>query len=241
MSSDPSASKIAHRGILLRLAPLFFISGAIALIYEVVWFRQLHLVLGVSVFAVGAVVTAFMLGLALGSYWIAGRDLGRLDRGRPLRMYAALEAGIGVWGLLFPAILAGLELIYIQVFSALSGHAVPLTLVRFILASAILLPPTFLMGATLPALTRAVALSASRPVFGAAWLYALNTAGAVGGTVFAGFFSLERFGIAGTLRIAMVLNFLIAAIAWLVPAPRPAVDLFGTSRGGGGGRARGRG
>lgn len=213
MSASSSIPSTGQNTVLLRLAPLFFVSGAIALIYEVVWFRQLHLVLGVSVFAVGAVVSAFMLGLAFGSFWAAERALLAWRR-QPLRFYALLETGIGVWALLFPFILRGLEALYKQLFTLMGEHAIPLAIARFIVASMILVPPTFLMGATLPALTRAIASKTSRAVSGASWLYALNTAGAVAGTVFAGFFALEHLGISGTLRLALVLNFLLAIAAW---------------------------
>ena len=94
-----------HRTLLLALV---FLSGAASLIYQVLWSRQLTLVLGSTTFAVSAVVTAFMIGLALGARYFGPRA----DRSqRPLRLYVALELGIAGSALLLPAAIRALSTI----------------------------------------------------------------------------------------------------------------------------------
>ena len=89
-------------GIPALVLLLFFVSGACSLIYEVVWTRMLVLVFGTSVWAVSTVLGAFMGGLAMGAFGF-GRWIDR--RRNPLRIYALLEAGIGVFALVFPLLL----------------------------------------------------------------------------------------------------------------------------------------
>ncbi len=194
----------------LALGSLFFASGALGLLYEIVWFRRLHLALGVSTFAVGAVVSAFMLGLAAGSRWASSS---RWVRRSPLKAYAALEGGTALYALAFPILVAGLEALYPVLYPLLEGQAPALGLTRFALAFSILLPPTFLMGASLPAIAEAAAVSPERLARRVAWLYALNTMGGVVGTLAAGFFLIERLGILRSLLAGAVGSALVATAA----------------------------
>lgn len=192
---------------------LFFASGLAALLYEVVWLRLLGLSFGNTVHAVTTVLAAYMGGLALGSV-LAGRRADRVRR--PLRAFALLEVGIGIYCLATPLLFRGLDAVHLSVVRALQpGPAVGGTL-RFLLAAAILLPPTALMGATLPLLGRAVAerraLAASR----IGTLYALNTCGAVAGTVLSGFVLLPVLGLRSTVALGALLDVLVAAVALLV-------------------------
>ena len=132
---------------------IFLLSGAAGLLYEIAWFRRLQMVFGVSAFAVGAVVTAFMLGLATGSRW-AGSAVGL--RRRPLVGYAILETAIGAWALLFPGLVILTETLYSSVFGLLGEHFLVLSLLRLVLSVVILQPATFFMGATFPTLVRVV-------------------------------------------------------------------------------------
>lgn len=225
--TDSSAPQRRERLLPVPLAAaLLFLSGAAGLLYEVVWFRRLHLVLGVSVFAVGAVVAAFMLGLALGSRWAANAPA---IRRQPLLAYARLEIGIGLYAVASPWLIAGVERLYTAATPLVPESFVALTLLRFVLSLAVLLPPTFLMGATLPALAEA-AVAQARNVAGAVGvLYAVNTIGGMAGTLLAGFYALEHLGISGSLRLGLLLNVVVAAGAWLAHrrglAPRaPAPD-----------------
>jgi spermidine synthase len=194
---------------------LFFLSGACTLIYEVVWVRMLVLVFGTSVYAVSTVLTAFMAGLALGSI-LFGRLADRRSDG--LKIYAWLELGIGMFAVLFPLLLAGLDDLYTYLFRLMgsSGHA--FALVRFVLGFALLLIPTTLMGATLPVLCKVVVRrlgTVGRHVGG---LYAVNTFGAVTGAALAAFLLMESFGTRGTIYIAAGCNILIALFAFYLSA-----------------------
>src|SRR5262244_886891 len=94
----PVARGRAPAGIgVLMLAGLLFASGAAALVYQVLWVKQLSLVVGVDVYAVTTTIAGFFAGLALGG-WLFGRSADRTER--PLRLYAALELGVGVLGAL---------------------------------------------------------------------------------------------------------------------------------------------
>jgi len=197
----------------LAVAGLFILSGASALVYEVVWSRQLTTLFGATQYAVATVLTAFMGGLALGSFLI-GRYADRLRR--PLLFYGLLEAGIGFAALAFPTALDLCEPI-VGKFYATGGEETffVFSLLRFAIAFVLLMVPTTLMGATLPVMSRAVTRDAriGRSV-GA--LYALNTAGAVLGVFVTGFFLLERFGVWHTTLIAVGLDVLVAVVSILV-------------------------
>ena len=127
---------------------LFFItSGATGLVLEVVWTRILGTVFGNTVYAAATVLTAYMLGLALGSAL-----LGRIaDRSRrPLLLYGCLEIGVGLYALLFPLLAATSLGVYAWFYRSFQPGFTVLNVVRFGLSLILLLPPTLLMGGTLP-------------------------------------------------------------------------------------------
>lgn len=191
----------------------FFLSGATGLIYEVVWSRRLTLVFGATVLAVSTVLAAFLGGLALGSL-IFGRLADR--RRDPLRLYALLEAGVGLICLLTPLLFIAVEKTYLAIHPLLADHLLLLRLVRFVLAGLVLLAPTILMGGTLPVLSRAVVQRSGEIGQRVAGLYGLNTLGAVFGALAAGFLFIPGAGISGTIYMAAVLNLAIAAVAYAV-------------------------
>jgi len=185
-------------------------SGAAALIYEVVWTRSLALVFGGSHLAVATVLTVFMGGLALGSYLI-GR---RIDtRGASLRLYGIIELGIAGGALLF----FGLQKFYGPVYIFLAQFApdspLYLTAIRVLFAAVGLILPTTLMGGTLPVLSSLVA-SHSR-IAGAhlSFLYGFNTLGAVAGAMTAGFVLLRHFSVSTSLAVAVVINLLVGIVS----------------------------
>ena len=208
----------------LALDLAFFLSGAAGLVYQVVWSRLLHEVFGVSAHAVTAVLATYLGGLALGS-WILGP---RVDRGaRPLRTYGLLEVGIGVTALAGTWLVGGLDPVHAWAASRLAPGSVGLLAVRVLLASTVVLPPTFLMGATLPAMSRAFVRQVGTVGREVAFLYAVNTAGAVAGSVAAGFALIRALGLHPTLWLAVVVNVAvgIAAVALSredAPAAPPA-------------------
>ena len=196
---------------------IFIFSGASGLIYQVIWMRQLTLIFGSTVFATSTVLTAFMAGLALGSFYF-GRKIDESDQS-PLRMYALLEAGIGAFCLVWPLILSVLGALYVLIHRNVTSEFYTLSLIRFVLTCAVILIPSTLMGGTLPVLTRFFVKRLEQLGTNIGVLYALNTFGAVIGTVAAGFFLIEAFGIRWTLGIGIAINFAVAAIA-LVLAQR---------------------
>lgn len=196
---------------------IFLFSGASGLVYEVVWTRQLTLVFGSTVFATSTVLTAFMGGLALGSYYF-----GRLaDReSRPLRLYALLEVGIGAFALIWPLLLSMLNAIYILAYRGLDAEFYSLSLIRFALSFLVLLVPSTLMGGTLPILSRFFVNRLEKLGLNVGALYALNTFGAVVGCIAAGFFLIQYFGVQASIYLAAGINFAVAIIAFLLDRSR---------------------
>jgi len=179
------------------LVLLFIGSGCAALIYEIVWFQILELVIGSSSVSLAVLLGTFMGGMCLGSL-LAPRLISQSNH--PLRVYAALELGIAVIGLL---ILYGVPLV------------VNVYMFRALLAAVCLLPPTFLMGATLPAISRWVKTTPE----GVSWLgffYGGNIAGAVLGSLLTGFYLLRVYDIAIATFVAIAINVVVAAAAWWI-------------------------
>jgi len=195
----------------LAVAALFFLSGAGSLVYQIVWVRMLVLVFGTTVFAVSTVLSAFMAGLALGGVYF-GRVVDR--RGGGLRIYARLELLIGLGALLLLPLFAGLDSLYAGAYRVLGGHPYLFALFRSALAFLVLLVPATLIGGTLPVLSRFVVRSLPRVGRAVGLLYAVNTFGAVAGTVVVAFVLLPRLGIRGTVFVAAAVNFLVALAAW---------------------------
>jgi spermidine synthase len=192
---------------------LFFVSGACTLVFQVVWVRMLVPVFGMSVFAVSTVLTVFMAGLALGSWWF-----GRLiDRGgRAVRVYGWLELGIGLFALAFPLVLARLDVLYTYLYRQTGGNDYVFALVRFAICFVVLLVPTTLMGGTLPVLSKFVVRGIERAGRRIGALYAVNTLGATFGCAAAAYVLLEQFGTRGTTYVAAAGNLLVAAVAFAI-------------------------
>jgi spermidine synthase len=192
------------------LAILFFLSGASALIYQVLWLRLLGLVFGVTVHAASTVWAAFMAGLALGS--IAAGLAGDRVR-RPLLWFGAAEILTGLTAVLTPAAIAALQNVYVDVAPSLPDRGAATVAVRFAMAFGVLLVPTVLMGATMPLLVRSSAFSGSSLGTRAGALYAANTAGAIAGTLLAGLFLIPSYGIRASFAVAAGVNILVGAVA----------------------------
>lgn len=186
----------------------FFVSGACALVYEVIWTRMLGLVMGNTVYAVSTTLAAFMAGLALGSYFL-GRAADRV--GRPGRLYGLLEILIGLYCLLLPLFIGAADPLYSFAYREFSASFASLTFIRFVTAGFTLLVPAALMGATLPVLSRFYATSRKKLGWEIGRLYALNTWGAVLGTILAGFVMLPLFGVRASLAATAAVNLAIGA------------------------------
>ncbi len=192
-----------RRVLAISVGLCFLFSGSAGLVYEIVWMRMLGLVFGHTAFAITTVLTAFMAGLALGAF-IFGRLIDR--RGRPLRVYALLEAGIGVYGLLIPTLLAQAEVVYLALYRSLGLSVFTFSLAQFALAFLILLVPTTLMGASLPVMAKFFVSRLEGLGRKIGYLYALNTFGAVLGSGTAGFFLLPAIGVKATTVLAVAVN-----------------------------------
>lgn len=211
----------------LVISGLFLFSGATALVYQVAWTRNLSLIFGASHEAVSIVLAAFMAGLALGGI-VLGRIADRLER--PLRTYGLLEAGIALSGLMLPLALRGVDLVYVTVALQNEGTGWPLYVLRAICAFAMLLVPTFFMGGTLPVLTRYVVREARDFGPRLAWLYGVNTFGAVVGALVAGFLLLPHIGVLRSQLFGVAANLVIAATAIVVDRRlRPAREMLATA------------
>lgn len=202
-----------------RLIPYtcLFLSGLTSLTYELIWIKQLRLVFGGTLYAISAVLCAFMAGLALGA-WGISRYLQRPGREKTplIRLYGKLEAGIGLYALAFPFLLSGLTALYPHLFDPASGAGPTRHFMEFILSALLMLPATFLMGATLPVIGSWSIGSQSANIFSnLSLLYALNTFGAVAGVLYTQFIGTEQFGIHGTNLSAVALNGLVFLLCWL--------------------------
>ncbi|MCZ6617679.1 MAG: fused MFS/spermidine synthase [Gammaproteobacteria bacterium] len=186
----------------------FFISGSCGLVYEIVWMKMLTVVIGNTVFSTTTVLTAFMGGLALGSF-LAGRFADRF--GNPLRVYGILEGIIGVYAFALPSLIAGTEPIFRLIYQNFDTSYYVFSLVRFLVCGTILLVPTTLMGATLPILSKYFVEKQTDLGWTVGKLYGVNTFGAALGAFAAGFVLTPLLGINFTIYTAGVLNLLIAA------------------------------
>ncbi len=182
---------------------LFFLSGAAALVYQVVWVRSLTLVFGGSHLAVTVVLSIFMGGLAIGGY-LVGR---RVDRvARPLRLYGLLEFGVAASALLFAGLMRIYPAVYVMLAQGRDDATLYLTAVRMLFAVVALIVPTVLMGGTLPVLSRFVSRQPEHLRGHLSFLYGFNTLGAVFGALLAGFFFLRIYSVTTTLYIAIATN-----------------------------------
>lgn len=196
--------------LLILVALLFFCSGASALIYQVLWLRKLGLVFGVTVYAASTVWACFMLGLAAGSL-LSGRVADRVRR--PLVWFGVAEAMIAASALATPTALAALQGVYAALYPSLAHGGGAITAARFLMALAVLVIPTVLMGATLPLVVKSSAFRNSDLGRRMAMLYASNTVGAIAGTLISGLYLIPRHGIRKSFLIAACVNLIVAAVA----------------------------
>jgi spermidine synthase len=212
---------------------LFTLSGLCGLVYQLIWTRWLGLLVGNFATATTTVVATFMGGLALGNA-LFGRVAARKDEAGALRLYAILEGILAVLAALSPLLLTTWSPLYAPIARACASP-----ILRSLVCAVFLLPPTVMMGGTLPALVQA--LSASAPA-ALGPLYALNTVGGAVGPLLAGFFLMPALGFRATLWSIAGLNMAIAIAAFVLsgrmaaraeprpgpreeqPSPEPAPD-----------------
>ena len=203
MTARTASKSIAFSSTPSILIPalLLFISGGAALVYQVLWIKQLSLVVGVEVYAITTGISAFFAGLALG-----GLLFGRLaDRfARPLLLYAGLELLVALFGVGATWALgtAALPFAWLEARIGLLAWALPFALVGL---------PALLMGGTLPVLVRALHIDAKGLSQAGGRLYAANTAGAIVGTLLTAFVLIAQFGVRGSALVAALFNLVAAA------------------------------
>jgi spermidine synthase len=214
----PNQNQLTDAGASRRFLPLLLLlfagSGCSALIYEIVWYQLLQLVIGSSAVSLGVLLATFMGGLCLGS--MALPRIRSLGGRHPLRVYALVEMGIGICGIL---VLFGMPLVD-RVYVAAVGHGLPAMLLRAVVAAACLLPPTVLMGASLPAASRWLETTPE----GVSWmglLYGGNTAGAVFGCLLAGFYLLRVHDMATATLVAAAINGAVALVSFGMASRTP--------------------
>lgn len=208
---------------------LFFFSGASGLIYEVLWCRHLGLVFGNTVHSLSAVLTAFMGGLALGSY-VGGRACRRLKR--PLLAYGVLEVFVGIYCAALPWLLSDHGPV-VPLYRALYGEAgsAALPVARFVISSILLAIPTSCMGATLPVLSQYLVTSNQALGRTVGRLYAVNSFGAAAGAVAAGFLLLPELGKVESNWVAVAFNLTVGlfAIAFALRKEAPETNAANVS------------
>jgi len=187
-----------------------FLSGFSALVYQLIWVRLLGLVFGVSSFAVATVVAVFLLGLGLGSYFF-GRWSERTRN--PLRIYMYVEAGIAIASLASYVVIDYLPVYrYLYEYSYNNLDFYGLSIIRLLLSVAVLLPPVFLIGGTMPLISKYFLTTSTTLGSGFSKIYYLNTLGAFAGALLTGFVLVRYLGVVATLMIAIAGNLLVAAI-----------------------------
>ena len=206
------------------------LTGFAGLVYEVAWMREASQRFGSTTLAVSTVLAVFFLGLALGSAFFGG--VAQRSR-RPLRVFAALELGIAGLGLASLAGFAWVEPVYGALYRRLGPGDPGLVAARAALVAAVLLPPTVLMGGSLPLFCRHYVRKAGRIGRHVGGLYALHTLGAAGGAALAGAVLVPGVGLRGAVGVAALANALAAALVLAVPAQEAPPATAPARRGGG--------
>lgn len=199
--------------LLYALSLFFFLSGACGLIYEIIWVRKLGLIFGNTTLAISTVLAVFMAGLGLGSLFF-GRYIDRHKD--PLRWYGWLEIGIGIFCLATPSIWAFVERGYVLVYQVLRPGFWQFSLIRFAVSFLVLFIPTFLMGGTLPVVTKFLVRDCRETAKTVGFLYGVNTFGACAGVLISSFFAIYYFGINQTVFIAAAVNIFIGLATFFI-------------------------
>jgi spermidine synthase len=216
---------------------LFFLSGATALVYEVVWSKYLSQMFGSTIYAQTVVLAVFMGGLALGNKLFGARA----DRlARPVRAYGYVELAIALYAFFFPNIFSLADAAFVRFGSAVLENGAALLAIKASLSVTLLLVPTILMGGTLPMLTAFLQRSSLDAGRRSARFYSVNSLGAVFGSAVAGFYLVQKLGMVSTLHVTGLLNLLVAGAAIILsrelesgiaPAPSDGTDTASVDRG----------
>lgn len=213
--SEPTSSFSNHL-VSLAILVLFLCSGMTGLLYEVIWSRMIVKVIGAAPFAVSIVLTVFMSGLGLGSY-LAGKYIDRIKQSSQLiQLYGIMEIGIGIYALFLGGMIQASQPIFSYIYNQSSQHLLVFNAVILIGAFILFIIPVTLMGATLPILIRFYVANLGHLGARVGRLYAINTIGAAFGSILSGFLLIKWWGVDGTLRFAVVTNFMIGGISFVL-------------------------
>jgi spermidine synthase len=220
MAPSPDRSEATRYLPLLLL--LFAGSGCSALIYETVWYQVLELAIGMTAVSLGFLLATFMGGLCIGSLLVP--RLRATQQLHPLRLYGFIELGIAVCAIMVHFYLPLVTSIYVVG----AEHGMPGALLRAFIAAVCLLPPTILMGASLPAIARWIKGTS----MGVSWwglLYGGNTVGAVFGCLLAGFYLLRLYNMATATFVAAGINVAVALVSFAMAARTPSETSIDTA------------
>jgi spermidine synthase len=198
---------------------LFFASGFAALVYQVLWVRELGLLFGSTAQAAALTIAIFFTGIAWGG-WFWGRRAPRL--GSSLRWFGILEVGVAATALGYFLLIDAYVALYPAVFAAVGDAVVLDTLAKAVVASAVLLPPAFLMGGTLPLMAQHLIRDPARLGTTGSTLYAVNTFGSATGALAAGFVLPLALGFRGAYLLAVGIDLAVGVTAIVIARSRIA-------------------
>jgi spermidine synthase len=227
--------KKSNNTIFSLIYVFFFLSGMTALVYEILWIRKLSIIFGHTVFAMSSILSAFMGGLALGSY-LAGRFADEMEAEKEtkkkglinylrnssyspyIKTYGILQLIIGLYGLATPFLVDLIGDAYVGIMSKSSLGLYPISILTFLMSLVVFLIPTVCMGATLPIILKYIVKSYGEIMSKTAGLYSINTFGAVLGSFLAGFLLFPSIGLQASLMLAVVINVMIGISAIMTDA-----------------------
>jgi len=200
----------------------FVLSGFAALVYEISWIRKASLVVGSTSHAMSTVLGVFFGGLAIGSYLFGKRTR---QQTKPIRLYGKLEIGVGLLCIASVFTLPLIESLYSQLYDSIQGGLFISLVVRAALVSVCLLPPTILMGATLPLFCRQFVRHENGLLNSVGWLYGMNTLGAAVGAAVCGFLLLPTIGVNASIFLAGMISIGVGAVMLFVKMPDTAAHV----------------
>ncbi len=216
-AKQPKQSGFAHRQRRIVVIAFAF-SGTAALMYEVLWTRELSLVFGSTVYAVSMMLAAFMSGLSLGA-WLGGKWA---DKSKNLLvLFGKLEFGIAVFGLLSIPLVQVLPTVYFYIYDAVRPGFLMFFVFQMLLSFLIMLVPTTFMGATFPVVSKVNTAALDELGTDVGNVYSINTLGSIAGSLLAGFLLIPLIGVKATTFVAAALNLIVSGAMFYVAGKLP--------------------
>jgi spermidine synthase len=188
--------------------PIFAISGASALIYEMLWIRPLSLVFGNSIYAMGTIVFSFIVGLAIGSFVIS-KYVDKIDN--PLRAFAFLQIGIGLSSIFVLYLVNGLPEYYVSIYQMIEPHTEIFIAVQVIMSSLVLIIPASLIGANFPLVMKFYSKNLGDIGKDVGKIDGVNSLGAAIGVLLVSFYMMSEFGVLLSMQIVATINISLGA------------------------------